>query len=221
MDKRAGLKNSQITLVTVGLAFLFTVGLVGHLFASTLPVMLRLTPLFLTIAGITAMMPVVLEHHRAVLLWSIITITVTFLLEAAGTATGLIFGPYTYGKTLGPKLIGVPLLIAFNWLIVILAGIQLSQRIRTSPMASAAFAGLFAVAFDFVMEPTAVRLSYWTWQTQTIPLQNYLAWFLIAAVAAFTFRLLRLETKSRLPAVYACIQIVFFLVLRAIPPGSL
>jgi putative membrane protein len=163
-----------------------------------------------------------------VLLWSIVTMAMTFLLEAIGTATGLIFGPYTYGQTLGFKLFGVPLLIAFNWLIVILAGVQVAwkvqQRVRWlghSPWVPAIFTGLFAMAFDYILEPTAIRLDYWTWQSQSVPLQNYLAWFLIAAVAAFSFRILKLRTESRLPTVYVLIQLVFFLVLGLVSPGTL
>lgn len=68
--------------------------------------------------------------------------------------------------------------------------------------------------FDFVMEPVAVSLSYWTWHAASIPWQNYLAWFAIAALSALGFHLFRLRVETKLPLAYVAIQLVFFLVLR-------
>ena len=36
---------------------------------------------------------------------------------------------------------------------------------------------LLMVCFDLIMEPAAVKLDYWTWMNDHIPLQNYLVWF--------------------------------------------
>lgn len=64
------------------------------------------------------------------------------------------------------------------------------------------------------MEPVAIRLDYWTWHTPGIPLQNYAAWFITAAIAAYIYRLFKIKTKTILPAWYFIIQVVFFAVLR-------
>ena len=58
------------------------------------------------------------------LIWCLIVYTVTFSLEVLGTSTGIIFGSYTYGNTLGLKFLGVPLIIGFNWVFVILGSIN-------------------------------------------------------------------------------------------------
>jgi putative membrane protein len=70
------------------------------------------------------------------------------------------------------------------------------------------------VLFDFVMEPVAIALSYWTWQAASIPWQNYAAWFAIATLSALAFNLFKLRVETRLPLAYVAIQLVFFLVLR-------
>ena len=117
-EMSAGRKEALAGLV---MAVFFLVGFAGHVFSVTLPLMMAITPFFLLIFGGAAFLPVAMEAERPLLLWCGATLAVTFALEVVGAATGLIFGPYTYGRTLGPQLFGVPLLIAFNWLIVILA----------------------------------------------------------------------------------------------------
>lgn len=202
------------TLFSIVMAVFFLVGFFGHVVSSTLPLMISLTPSFLLLFGGVAFLHVILERQRGVLIWSALLFLVTFALEAVGTATGWIFGPYTYGESLGVKLFGVPLIIAFNWVLVILASLTLALRISHRPLIVSLIVGAAASLFDFVMEPTAVRLSYWTWHTARIPLQNYLAWFLIASAAAYSFIRLNLKIGTPVPMSYVFIQFLFFMGLR-------
>jgi len=215
-EMSAGRKEALAGLV---MAVFFLVGFAGHVFSVTLPLMMAITPFFLLIFGGAAFLPVAMEAERPLLLWCGATLAVTFALEVVGAATGLIFGPYTYGRTLGPQLFGVPLLIAFNWLIVIVAAIGAAQRAVRPVVTRVVLVGLIAVIFDYVLEPTAIVLSYWTWSTPVIPWQNYLAWFCIAAGSAAVFFSMRLEVRSRLPIYYVVVQLLFFLGLGLVPPG--
>jgi putative membrane protein len=165
-----------------------------------------------------ALLPVLLEGNKGLILWGLILFVSTFFLEALGTATGKIFGPYTYGRTLGLKLLDVPLVIAFNWFLVILGSLSLAQLLLRRKLLPAILTAALAVGFDFLLEPTAIRLDYWTWHTPDIPLQNYVAWSLIALVAALFFVYFKLSVKTRLPVVYFLIQLVFFAALRIFPP---
>jgi putative membrane protein len=209
--------NRRELIVAVLLGVFFLVGFIGHSLAATLPWMLSMTPYTLLACGLVAFFPVILERKRGVLIWALLVYAVTFSLEALGTATGKIFGPYTYGSTLGPQLFSVPVVIAFNWLLVILGALGLARLIFRRRLAVAVATAALAVGFDYLLEPAAIRLEYWTWQTTGIPLQNYLAWFLIALVAALFFVYLRLSVKSRLPLVYFLIQFFFFAALRIFP----
>ena len=47
-------------------------------------------------------------------------------------------------------------------------------------VALALLISLFMLIFDVFMEPAAVKLGYWRWLGDSIPRQNYLAWFLLA-----------------------------------------
>jgi putative membrane protein len=69
--------------------------------------------------------------------------------------------------------------------------------------------------FDFFMEKAAVKLNYWTWESGTIPIQNYIAWF----VLGFVFSILGLKlglfkTKITSKAVHLYIaQLIYFLMV--------
>jgi putative membrane protein len=217
-DEEAGQVNRTELIIAVCLSIFFLVGFVGHSFEITLPWMLRLTPCTLVICGLMALLPVLLEGNKGLILWGLILFVSTFFLEALGTATGKIFGPYTYGRTLGLKLLDVPLVIAFNWFLVILGSLSLAQLLLRRKLLPAILTAALAVGFDFLLEPTAIRLDYWTWHTPDIPLQNYVAWSLIALVAALFFVYFKLSVKTRLPVVYFLIQLVFFAALRIFPP---
>ncbi len=195
------------------LTLFYLVGIAGHWWAETRPFFLSITPLVLLAFTLVVLVPSI-KDDRKMLLWFPLTYLATFALEAAGVATGLVFGPYHYGTTLGPKLCAVPLIIGANWVIVVLGALRLSERVTMRPVLSALIVAALATVFDWVMEPVAIWLDYWTWHTAGIPLQNYAAWFVTAALAAYFYRRLAIKVKTILPAWYLLVQAVFFAVLR-------
>ena len=207
------------------LAVLFSVGAAGHAIPSALPLMLLLTPGFSLLTGALVAVPSLASGGRAFALWMAAAYVFTFLAEATGVATGAIFGEYAYGPTLGWAWRGVPVIIAFNWVMVVNGAICMAGRIVPAaaglwrPLAISLVTGLIAAAFDFGMEPAAIRLEYWTWAGGAVPPQNYVAWFGIAALAASVHpRQLRIScdlgTTGRLAGIYVLMQAVFFIVLR-------
>jgi uncharacterized membrane protein len=120
-----------------------------------------------------------------------------FAVEAVGVATGFPFGTYDYSGRLGPKLLGVPLIIPLAWTWMAwpawLAAVRLARR--TPARVALAAAGL--AAWDLFLDPQMVAEGYWNWQSPTpalpgvpgIPIGNYLGWFgfavlLMAVLAA-------------------------------------
>ena len=207
------------------LAVLFGVGAVGHLIPDAMPLMLFLTPGFGALTGFVVAAPAVAAGGWRFVLWAICTYIFTFWAEAVGVATGAIFGQYEYGPTLGWAWRGVPLLIAFNWVMVVHGASCLSGRLVPSSLGSwrkpglVLTTGLIALALDFLMEPVAIRLDYWRWPGDVVPLQNYAAWFAIAGLAAaFHPRPLcrsgDMCSAGRLAGVYVVLQAVFFVFLR-------
>jgi putative membrane protein len=201
-------------LVTIIVSIFFLVGLIGHILQTTRLLMLSFSPYFLFLFGLFAIFPILRKSSWKMRIWMAATLLITFGLEAVGTATGHIFGPYTYGPTLGPALFDVPVVISFNWLLVILGAHTLSKQIFDNNIVSALATGAFALLFDFILEPVAINLDYWYWHTGHIPLQNYAAWFMIASVFAYAFNLFKLEVKHLRVRNYVLIQLVFFVGLR-------
>lgn len=206
--------NTDYRIIGFGVGIFYTVGIAGHIYPPTLPLMISLTPWVLLVFGLLVLLQVHPGPPARAAIWLGCTYLFTFTLEALGVATGNVFGDYWYGSSLGFQLFDVPLVIGFNWTIIVLAISTEVYRSVRNPLWGSLLAGGGAVLFDWVMEPAAISLDYWHWAQRTIPLQNYLAWFAIAALCSWSFRKLRVHTASRLGAFYVLIQLAFFVVLR-------
>lgn len=193
---------------------MFFGGLTGHLFPMTKTFMLILTPYTLLFLGVLVLYHTNKTAESNFLLWITITYLFTFLIEVIGVKTGLVFGDYVYGKSLGFKVLDVPLIIGLNWTLVILGSIVFVKLFINDIFISSFLASLIAVIFDFVMEPVAVKLDYWSWTYNIIPLQNYLAWFILAFISSAIFNLLKIKIGSKLPVTYVIAQLVFFITLN-------
>lgn len=198
------------------LVVFYSVGLAGHLVPLTLPWMLVLTPWFLLGAGAVLLLSCLgTVRPQVLLLWLIPTLLVTFGLEALGVATGWVFGPYHYTGTLGFLVLGVPPVIGWNWVLVVLGvhSAVLTLLPRVPEGGRIVLVGLACVAFDLLLEPVAIALGYWVWHGGTVPLQNYLAWGLIAAGGSWWAG--RFPSLPAAPALggYVLLQAVFFFAL--------
>ncbi len=195
------------------LYLIFIVGTIGHLLASLKSLMLLLTPYTLLITGSVVFYVVLREANVKLFFWAVITFLVTFILEAYGVKTGVIFGEYSYGDVLGLKLFEVPLIIGFNWVMVMLGAISIAYTIDRNVFLVALLASTLAVLFDMVLEPVAMKLGYWNWGNNIIPIQNYYAWFGITFISTLFTGLLRLKISYAILDHYFIIQLVFFILL--------
>jgi len=196
----------------------FSAGVIFHVFEITRTWMLLLTPFVLLIIGILVILPLVESHFKPIYLWILSTYLVTFFLEWLGVKTGLVFGSYIYGSTLGLAFDGVPLIIGYNWVLVICGAIQVAVKLTDNPWFQSLIAALLALGFDIILEPVAIRLDYWHWAGNVIPLQNYIAWFTIALVFAGVYFLF-FHKKSPLKGPFSyllLVQTLFFLGLNLV-----
>ncbi|MFP4267156.1 MAG: carotenoid biosynthesis protein [Spirochaetaceae bacterium] len=196
------------------LLIFYAVGIAGHIYRPTFPLMVSLTFWVLLIFGLLVFLQIYLRGNRGLLLWALVTYLFTFSMEALGVATGLVFGSYIYGETLGLMLLEVPVVIGFNWMIIVLAlSVYVFRRVK-NPLAGGLITAAGATLFDWVMEPAAIAMDYWRWAGGEIPLQNYLAWFVIAFICSFAFGAFKLKSSSQLGLYYVGIQLLFFIALR-------
>lgn len=152
--------------------------------------------------------------------------------EMVGINTGILFGDYTYGSVLGSQVMNVPLLIGINWFIIIYCcGIAIHTLLMKAinriaadtgktPLALKALSVIIdgatlAVFFDWLMEPVAVKLGYWTWGGDgTIPIFNYLCWFVVSLVLLSVFHFAKFNKQNKFAVNLLLIQLMFFLLLR-------
>ena len=196
----------------------YGVGVVGHLIDGLRPLMLAMTPYFLPVMGLLSLAFLFRMGHRVLWFWMAGTVVLTWLIEVVGVHTGLVFGEYVYGRGLGAPILGVPPLIGFNWALVclgVLLWVAPWAEERQVPRPAVALAvALLATGFDWVMEPVAVTLGYWSWSGGDIPVQNYAAWFAIAFGASLAYLQGAERARSRLPAYHVLAQLLFFAALR-------
>jgi uncharacterized membrane protein len=142
-------------------------------------------------------------RRRDLLIWMLLVFILAMLAEAIGTHTGLIFGPYTYASTLQPQVYTVPIAIGFAWILLLLTGNALGHRFLRefhtwNSWSKSVFIGLSMTAFDLILEPAAMQLNYWQWLNDSIPLRNYVAWFVLGTLFAWLgFKLGALHVRPR------------------------
>ena len=63
------------------------------------------------------------------------------------------------------------------------------------------------------MEPVAMKFDYWQWDWHQIPLQNYIAWFIVSIILLKFYYALGLKQQKYIGAAMFTAQLVFFVVL--------
>jgi len=219
------------TNIALFLAILFHVcGLIGILFTPYKEWFINNTSVNLLLMGVLL---IITQKERPASFWIFVLLcfTLGMIAEMIGVNTGYLFGNYTYGNVLGPKLYGVPWLIAVNWFIIIFCAGNIIYRLnewlykKLSAQMRPSFivqvfsfvidASLLATFFDWVLEPSAIRLGYWQWiPADEIPLFNFACWFIVSAILLTAFRLLKFNKDNQFAIHLFIIQVLFFLILQ-------
>lgn len=197
------------------LSILYVVGVIGILLPIH-PDFIRLTPANLLLS--TGLM---LWYHaprweRRTWIFLAITYLAGFIAELIGVQTGWIFGNYTYGKVLGPKILGTPLMIGINWvLLTYAAGVMAKTLFPAWSSAGKAFIAATAmVGLDILIEPMAVKYGMWSWQGGEIPIKNYFGWMGVALPLQYLFVRWLGDTLNKVAMPLFIFQILFFFALH-------
>lgn len=200
-------KHLPITIIAV----FHLVGFIGFLIS---PAYFRsLTPINLLLS---AALVILMSNQSKGLFYLTLLLTALagYFIEVLGVKTGWIFGHYHYGSALGYKLLSTPLLIGVNWALLIYATSQLVQF--ENRYVNCILGALLMVGLDFFIEQSASRFDFWYWRGARIPLQNYIAWFLIS-IGINWFAHKELSQKPNLTAkAFYIVQVVFFVALYLI-----
>jgi len=204
--------NKPIIWTTI-LGIFYLVGVVGfsldalvHLFKTLVPYNLLLTAL------------VLFAFHRRFslnqILFAMLIVFVSWGIEVIGTNTKAIFGDYTYGNTLGVKVLNTPLIIGLNWLILIYCTCCIAWRTSRTLLMRALTSAMLMVFIDIFIEPVAVKYDYWSWFENDIPFQNYAMWFTISFIFSILFFMFEVDARNKIAKNVYVMQLIFFIALN-------
>lgn len=197
-------------------ASMYLAGIIGLSFSSTQAFFQFLTPFHLLSSFAFLILS---QEKRNASFWKFVTlaISVGYFIEVLGVKTQKIFGAYQYQTTLGFKILDVPPMIGVNWfLMVFCAGTLIEQIFKQnkSILLKTICGALLLTIFDYIAEPVAIDQNMWTWTFSMPPLQNYVAWFMVAFTLLFFFFKLKFAKNNPLGITLFFFQLLFFVVLR-------
>ena len=161
--------------ISIGIIWLFHLsGLVGLLYIDK-NLFASLTPLNLFISS-----TLLFVNQKSLMKKEVIIVFLIFsigmIAEILGVNYGLIFGKYDYGDNLGLKLLGVPLLIGLNWVVLTFICGSISNHFIKNKYLSIVVAIILMLLIDITLEPIAPILDYWEFSGSIAPIQNYIGW---------------------------------------------
>lgn len=195
------------------LIIFYIIGIAGMLLPVTSGFFIFLTPLALLMSFGLLMM-----HHQPgfnaknTAVFSFIFIT-GLVVEIIGVKTGLIFGNYFYGKGLGLKIFDTPILIGMNWLLLVYTTGTIMQKINITPVLRITAGASMMLIYDLVLEHVAPKMDMWSWENSEVPVNNYIAWWLIAVFFHSLIELFGIKLKNSLSITILVTQFLFFVVL--------
>lgn len=194
------------------LIIFYLIGTLGFMLPFTRSFFIQLIPLALLLNVFLLVYfhkPQRLQNYAIMILVAVLG----FAIEVVGVKTGVLFGNYYYGTALGPKLMGVPLLIGVNWFFLTYAATLIAGKMVGNTVLRIILASSMVVVYDFVMEPVAVYTGMWYWTGGKIPMQNYLMWFITAAFFVFLFSKFAKGSRNPLALPILVLQFLFFTAL--------
>jgi putative membrane protein len=199
--------------VKLFLIVFYTVGVIGLLLPATHSLFVKMVPGALILSALL----LVLFHEDGLKVQLLGLLAVIFLIsffvEAVGVNTGVVFGNYQYGNALGVKLFNTPLMIGLNWVSLVYLSSSVAIRYFSVSWKSALIASFMMIAYDLVLEQVAPIIDMWYWHSNVIPMQNYLAWFVLALIFNGLISWLKVKIYNSLALMVLICQFLFFLSL--------
>jgi uncharacterized membrane protein len=149
----------------------------------------------LTIATVLTFAGASVGHARARYggrgLWCcVVAAAIGLTAEVVGVHTGVPFGHYAYGDSLGPTIAGVPAVVALAWTMMAWPA-ALVARLLVGSTAARVLVGTWALAsWDLLLDPQMVAAGHWRWAAprphlpgvETVPLTDLAGWIVVSMV---------------------------------------
>jgi bisanhydrobacterioruberin hydratase len=223
-------KYSKAQIATAIAIIFHAVGLVGMLTNANLFASISWLNLLLMAGLIIYTQP---QKNIPFFIFVALTFCLGIAVEIIGVNTGKLFGNYKYSSVLGISIKNVPIIIGANWFIIMYCcgmavnhfmarlaqalpegeTIRINEKLK---LASLVFdAATLAVIMDWIIEPVAIKLNYWSWLPNgDIPTFNYISWFAVSAVFMLLFNMLAFKKNNIFAVHLLLIMSLFFVILR-------
>lgn len=134
----------------------------------------------------------------------IVTVVGGFAVEVIGVHTGFPFGRYAYSTSLGPAMLGVPVVIGLAWTMLAWPAALAARRLCRSFAARVAVGAWALAAWDLFLDPQMVGAGHWHWLDRaphlpgvpSVPLSDYLGWFAVSVPMSFALQSLLRATPA-------------------------
>jgi putative membrane protein len=205
--------NKPTSIISIGIIWLFHIcGMIGISYGNK-EFFLAFTPINLFISFVLLFINQV-QLEKPELNAALIIFSIGMVSEILGVNYGLIFGDYVYLDNLGFKVLGVPILIGINWIILSFITGSMSSCIIKNKHIAALTGAILMILLDLIIEPVAPLLGFWIFDLPTVPLQNYIGWFVIGLTTQYIYHF-NIERKEHLFSINLLIvNAVFFTFLN-------
>ncbi|PDH46146.1 MAG: carotene biosynthesis protein [Bacteroidetes bacterium MED-G21] len=193
----------------IGLVWLFTISGILGIISSASAWFLALTPLHLTLNFLIVILCLKGNPYEVFKAISI-PLILGFTSEVLGVNFDLIYGSYTYGENLGLKIFGVPIVICLNWCLLTIVSADVAKMIVQNKGLRILIGALLMMFLDMVIEVSAPRFDFWVFKDGIVPLQNYIAWFIVANIAHWWYQSFSIDTNSKISCHIMICMFVFF-----------
>ena len=137
-----------------------------------------------------------------------------FIIESIALATGFPYGSFSYTELIGPRIFGAtPLALFVSWTPLLLAAYSVAANAFYNPWARVGVTTIVLVVFDFVLDPGAVYLKFWSYSEggwyYGVPWSNYLGWVISGLVGAGLLEFILHRLRPLLPVPIQLIYTAF------------
>lgn len=189
----------------------YTVGIIGFIIPLTHGLFVYLTPIILLLSTLVLLYYDRNTIGKKIIIFYIFIYLVSLGVEILGVNTGLVFGKYQYGVGLGFKIMGTPLLIGLNWILMVYITSSIFTKLKRNFLSQVIIPSGLMLAYDIIMERAAPKMEMWSWANDIIPIQNYIVWTCLALLFHTIRYILRVEIDNKMAKPIFLAQIILFI----------
>ncbi len=126
----------------------------------------------------------------------------SLFIETIGLKTGFPYSDFIYGMPIGYRLFGTtPWTVFFAWSPFVIGAFALAKKTATKPLSLFLMMISLLIAYDLVLEPSAIARGLWLYQFDgfwySAPLSNFLGWIFSSTLAGIILYVSTREEKIK------------------------